>query len=67
MVLVKNAKFFHPFRLDKIGLEKVFGAVLYRKEAILDENISFIKKKSCTIDIFPKRLANGFGQKLEIS
>ena len=44
MILVKNAKFFHPFCLDKIGLEKVFGAVLCRKEAILDENISSIKK-----------------------
>ena len=44
MVLVKNTKFFHPFCLDKIGLEKVFGAVLYRKKAILDENISLINK-----------------------
>ena len=36
MVLVKNVKFLHPFFLGKIGLQEVFGAVLDRKEAILD-------------------------------
>ena len=36
MVLVKNVKFLHRFSLGKIGLEKVFSAVLDRKEAILD-------------------------------
>ena len=54
MALVKSVKFLHPFFLGKIGLQEVFGAVLDRKEAILDyKNI--------------KGLANGFGQKFEIS
>ena len=45
MVLVKNVKFLHPFCLGKIGLEKVFGAVLDRKEAVLDyKNINLIRK-----------------------
>ena len=45
MVLVKNAKFLHPFFLGKIGLQEVFGAVLDRKEAILDyKNIDLIRK-----------------------
>ena len=44
MVLGKNFKF-HPFSLGKIGLEKVFGAVLDRKEAVLDyKNINLIRK-----------------------
>ena len=36
MVLDKSVKFLHLFFLGKIDLEKVFGAVLDRKEAILD-------------------------------
>ena len=36
MVLVKNVKSLHRSFSSKIGLEKVFGAVLDRKEAILD-------------------------------
>ena len=45
MVLDKNVKFLHPFSLGKIGLEKVFGAVLDRKKAILDyKNINLIRK-----------------------
>ena len=45
MVLVKNVKFLHPFFLGKIGLQQVFGAVLDRKEAILDyKNIDLIRK-----------------------
>ena len=45
MVLGKNVKFLHPFSLAKIGLEKVFGAVLDRKEAVLDyKNINLIRK-----------------------
>ena len=45
MVLVKNVKFLHPFFLGKIGLQEVFGAVLDRKEAILDyKNIDLIRK-----------------------
>ena len=42
MVLIKNLKFLHPFFLAKNDLEKVFFAVLDRKQAILDyENIYF--------------------------
>ena len=45
MVLGKYVKFLHPFSLGKIGLEKVFGAVLDRKEAVLDhKNINLIRK-----------------------
>ena len=45
MVLVKNVKFLHSFFLGKKGLEKVFGAVQDRKEAILDyKNINLIRK-----------------------
>ena len=45
MVLGKNVKFLHPLSLGKIGLEKVFGAVLDRKEAVLDyKNINLIRK-----------------------
>ena len=45
MVLVKNVKFLHTFFLGKIGSQEVFGAVLDRKEAILDyKNIDLIRK-----------------------
>ena len=45
MVLVKNVKFLNPFFLGEIGLDKVFGAVLDRKVAILDyKNINLIRK-----------------------
>ena len=44
MVLGKNVKFLQPFSLGKMGLEKVFGAVPDRKEAILDyKNINLIR------------------------
>ena len=35
MVLVKNLKFLPPFFSGQRGLEKVFGAVLDRKQATL--------------------------------
>ena len=45
MALVKSVKFLHPFFLGKIGLQEVFGAVLERKESILDyKNINLIRK-----------------------
>ena len=45
MALVKNVKFLHPFFLGKTGLQEVFGAVLERKESILDyKNINLIRK-----------------------
>ena len=43
--LGENVKFIHLFFLGKISLEKVIGAALDRKEAILDyKNINLIKK-----------------------
>ena len=61
--LGENVKFIHLFFLGKISLEKVIGAVLDRKEAILDyKKINLIK--SYITDIFPKGSANGFGRKL---
>ena len=46
MVLVKNVKFLHPFFFRQIGLENIFGAVLDRKQAILDyKNMSMRKSK----------------------
>ena len=45
MVFVKNVKFLHPFFLGKISLQEVLGAVLERKESILDyKNINLIRK-----------------------
>ena len=37
VVVVKSLKFLHLFCFGDIGLEKVFGAVLDRKQAILDK------------------------------
>ena len=44
MVLVKNFKFCEPFVLCKIHPEKVFGDVLVRKQAFLD-NINMDLKR----------------------
>ena len=44
MVLVKNLKFCERFVLCKIHLEKVFGDVLVRKQAFLD-NINMNLKR----------------------
>ena len=44
MVLVKNWKFCERFVLCKIHLEKVFGDVLVRKQAFLD-NINMDLKR----------------------
>ena len=44
MVLVKNWKFFERFVLCKINPEKVFGDVLVRKQAFLD-NVSMDLKR----------------------
>ena len=52
MVLVKNWKFFERFVLCKINPEKVFGDVLVRKQAFLNnENVGL---KTHKIGIFPK-------------
>ena len=58
MVLVKNWKFCERFLLCKIHPEKVFGDVLVKKQAFLD-NINLYLKKG-KISIFD------FGQKVEV-
>ena len=58
MVLVKNWKFCERFVLCKIHPEKVFGDVLVKKQAFLD-NINLYLKKG-KISIFD------FGQKVEV-
>ena len=61
MVLVQEWPFF-PFFLGKIGQENVFYYILEEKNAFL----GYKKKnsKSQKIDVFPKRLTHGFGQKM---
>ena len=61
--MVKNFKFIHPFFFGQIGLKKVFGAVLDRKQDILNYKTSIWK--SGESDIFLKGFAYGFGQKFE--
>ena len=46
MVLVKNLKFCERFLLCKIHPEKVFGDVLVRKQAFLDNIKMDLKKKA---------------------
>ena len=47
MVLVKNYKFCVRFVLGKIHLEKVFGDVLVRKQAFLDNiNMDFKRRQN---------------------
>ena len=64
MVLVKNLKFCKRFVLCEIQREKVFGDVLLRKQAVLD-NINMDLKKG-KIGIFAKRIVHDFGQKVEV-
>ena len=61
MVLVQKWPFFQLFFLGNIGQENVFYDILERKNAFLCyKNKKF---KSRKIDIFPKGLTHGFGQK----
>ena len=45
MVLVKNLKFCERFVLSKIHPEKVFGNVLVRKQAFLDNENMDLKRR----------------------
>ena len=64
MVLVENWKFCERFVLCKIHPEKVFGDVLVRKQAFLDNiNMDF---KTGQIGIFAKGIVHDFGQKVEV-
>ena len=65
MVLVKKRPFFHVFFLGNIGQENVFHNILEQKNAFL----AYKKErssKSRKIEIFPKGLTHGFGQKMAI-
>ena len=64
MVWVKNLKFSERFVLCKIHPEKVFGDVLVRKQAFLD-NINMDLKRG-KIGIFAKGIVHDFGQKVEV-
>ena len=60
MVLVQKWPFFYFFFLRNIGQENVFYDILERKNAFLGYKKS---SKNGKIDIFPKELTHGFGQK----
>ena len=55
---------FRIFFFGKIGQENVFNDILEQKNTFLgNKNMNSKKSK---IDIFPKGLTNGFGQKVAI-
>ena len=64
MVLVKNWKFCERFVFCKIHPEKVFGDVLVKKQAFLDNINVYLKKGK--ISIFAKGIVHDFGQKGEV-
>ena len=64
MVLVKNLKFCERFVLCKIQPEKVFGDVLVRQQAFLDNiNMDLKRRQSWP---FAKGLVRDFCQKVEV-
>ena len=64
MVLVQKWPFFHVFFLGNIGQENVFYNILEQKNAFLAHKKR--SSKSRKIEIFPKGLTHGFGQKMAI-
>ena len=64
MVLVKKWPFFHVFFLGNIGQENVFYNILEQKNAFLAYEKARSKRRK--IEIFPKGLTHGFGQKMAI-
>ena len=66
MILVKNSNFLHCLFLLKTGPEMMFGDVVDRKEAFLDNKNMYLicpeKKEN-----FPKGLSHDFSQKFELS
>ena len=64
MVLVQTLKFCERFLLCKIHPENVFGDVLVRKQAFLDNINMDLKRRQ--IGIFGKEIVNDFGQKVEV-
>ena len=65
MILAKNSNFFHCLFLLKIGPEMMFGDVLGRKEAFVDNKICILYVRK--IGNFPKGLTDDFGRKIELS
>ena len=61
MLLVKKWPFFNLFFCDNIGQDNVFYDILERKTSFYA--IKTRTSKSPKIDIFPKGLTHGFGQK----
>ena len=61
MILVKNSNFLHCLFLLKIGPEMMFGDVLDRKEAVLNNKNMYV--------ICPKnqKFSKGLTQKFELS
>ena len=65
MVLVKKKfSFFNFFFLGNIGQESGFYDILERKPSFLAIKTTSSKRRK--IEIFPKRLTLGFGQKIAI-
>ena len=64
MVLVRNLIFCKRFVLCKIHPEKVFGDVLVRKQAFLDNINMDLKRKQNWH--FAKGIVRDFGQKVEV-
>ena len=64
MILDKNSNFLHCLLFLKIGPKMMFGDVLDRREAFLDNKIwiLYIPK----IGNFPKGLTHDFGQKFKL-
>ena len=63
MVVVENFEVYELFVLFKMERKKVFGDVLVRKQAFLDNNNMDFKKRE--IGIFPKGIIHEFGQKVD--
>ena len=62
MVLVQKWPFFHLFFLGNIGQENMSSDILERKSTFLGYKINKFKKSK--IEIFPKKLTNGFAPKI---
>ena len=61
MILIKNSNFLYCLFLLKIDQEMMFGDVLDRKEAFLDN------KKMCLICRKNRKFSHDFGQKFQLS
>ena len=64
MVLAKKWQFFHFYILVKIGQANVSHDILERKKNSLIDYRKSRSKKSPKVEVLPKGLVYGFGQKL---